>query len=347
MSAKLPNGIQYRKSKHVSPSRRQSISAFKMEKALRKNGFDLCHAVHESEYRVLKTPPTPAHKFEVTLEPDTFTEEKFALFNDYQRNVHKEPPSMISRSGFKGFLCSSPLIRTTRESGSPFGSYHQCYRVDGELVAIGVIDLLPHSVSAVYFIYRDDVSKWNFGKLGALREAALTIEEGLKYYYMGYYIHSCIKMRYKGDYSPQFVLDPETYDWDALDDDLRSRLDVRKYVSLSRERRLGIGAPTEKRAQDNTPETQSAPDADESESSNTTSSLFSTSMPGVLTASQVSTTMDLGKVRIRVRGVEADAEDLVTWTRDAIDSPYSIKGIIAELAATVGPEVLRGIVVEF
>jgi len=65
-------------------------------------------------------------------------------------------------------------------------------------------------------------------------------------------------MRYKGAYSPQYLLgksypsdqvfqnpvpdniDPETYTWDLLDDDLRRRLDVRKYVSLSRDRRLGI-----------------------------------------------------------------------------------------------------------
>ena len=57
------------------------------------------------------------------------------------------------------------------------GSYHQCYRLDGELVAVGVLDLLPHCVSAVYFMYHESVAQHNFGKLGALREIALAREE--------------------------------------------------------------------------------------------------------------------------------------------------------------------------
>lgn len=32
------------------------------------------------------------------------------------------------------------------------GSYHQCYRLDGKLVALGVLDLLPHCVSSVYLM---------------------------------------------------------------------------------------------------------------------------------------------------------------------------------------------------
>jgi arginine-tRNA-protein transferase len=32
------------------------------------------------------------------------------------------------------------------------GSYHQCYRLDGKLVAVAVLDLLPHAVSSVYLL---------------------------------------------------------------------------------------------------------------------------------------------------------------------------------------------------
>ena len=41
------------------------------------------------------------------------------------------------------------------------------------------------------------------------------------------------------------ITDPESYTWDLLDDDLRQRLNVRNYVSLSRDRRLGITASPE------------------------------------------------------------------------------------------------------
>ncbi|KAF7983892.1 hypothetical protein HWV62_18250 [Athelia sp. TMB] len=32
----------------------------------------------------------------------------------------------------------------------------------------------------------------------------------------GFYIHSCPKMRYKGEYSPSYLADPEDYTWHPL-----------------------------------------------------------------------------------------------------------------------------------
>jgi arginine-tRNA-protein transferase len=209
------------------------------EQAKKRNtDFDLVERVHEGEKGHLKTPPEPAHCLTVTLEPDNFTEEKYSLFENYQRLVHHEPPHRISRSGFKNFLCKSPLPRTAETPDGRecrLGSYHQCYRIDGKLVAIGVLDLLPQCVSAVYFMYHESVHQYGFGKIGALREIALAKEEGYKWWYAGFYIHNCIKMRYKGDYSPQYILDPVSYNWDSLDEEMKKRLDRRKFVSLTLE----------------------------------------------------------------------------------------------------------------
>lgn len=201
------------------------------EKAKSRNDFDFLKAIHESEADHAKTPPQPEHHFEVFLEPDIFTEEKYQLFAQYQRHVHKESPDEISRSGFRRFLCSSPLRNMNRILGDTkktqfLGSFHHCYRLDGKLVAIGVLDLLPHAVSAVYFIYHQDLEKFSLGKLSALREAALTLEGEHQYYYMGYYIHSCQKMRYKAEFKPQYILDLETMQWNLLDDpQIRRSLD--------------------------------------------------------------------------------------------------------------------------
>jgi arginine-tRNA-protein transferase len=154
--------------------RRSGSRQSSREKARRRNEFDLCKSVHGCDYSRLKTPPEPAHKFEVTLETNNFTEEKLVLFphksqphshsksryrifENYQRLVHHEPPSKISRRGFTRFLCDSPLkhtvIHNTNQQEQKLGSYHQCYRLDGRLVAVGVLDLLPQCVSAVYFMY--------------------------------------------------------------------------------------------------------------------------------------------------------------------------------------------------
>lgn len=71
--------------------------------------FDLVDRIHEAEDESLRQPPTPAHSFVVTLETDDFTEEKYHVYENYQRVVHHETPEDYDRESFKRFLCSSPL----------------------------------------------------------------------------------------------------------------------------------------------------------------------------------------------------------------------------------------------
>lgn len=46
-----------------------------------------------------------------------------------------------------------------------YGAYHQMYRLDGELIAVGVIDILPHCVSSVYFMYNSKWERFSLGKV--------------------------------------------------------------------------------------------------------------------------------------------------------------------------------------
>jgi arginine-tRNA-protein transferase len=280
--------------------------------------------VHRSNYENLKRPPAPepAHKFEVTLEPASFTSEKYKLFHNYQQNVHKEKPSEISETGFKRFLCTSPLPKSSRDVNGKtqlLGSYHQCYRLDGRLIAMGVLDLLPHCVSGVYFLYHSDFEQWHFGKLSALRETALTLEGGYEYYYMGYYIHSCTKMRYKGDYSPQHVLDPESYEWSPLDGELRSLLDKKSYVSLSREQRRKqtslaqsgdkvAGVKSDETDDDSMDDYPLPTAAEGGDAVSNGMSLFDLKVPGLMTAEEIEEHFDLGSVPIKIGGRMAEAQ---------------------------------------
>ncbi|KAE9375407.1 arginine-tRNA-protein transferas-like protein 1 [Stipitochalara longipes BDJ] len=333
------------------------------EQAKKRNtDFNLVERVHESEKGYLKTPPEPAQSLTVTLEPDNFTEEKYLLFENYQRLVHHEPPHRISRPGFKNFLCNSPLPRTAKKFDGRerrLGSYHQCYRIDGTLVAIGVLDLLPQCVSAVYFMYHESIHQHAFGKLGALREIALAKEDGYKWWYAGFYIHSCAKMRYKGDYTPQYILDPASYNWDPLDEEMKKRLDGKKFVSLSLEQAVSSAAtalpptPPSNQANDSRDvEMEDAGDNDEQFDEDgpvaePEKPVFERSMPGLLTREQLLGEVDLDHIKIRVRDTEAETGDLVSWETSDIGSTRSIKGIIAELVAAVGPEAAREVVVYF
>lgn len=76
------------------------------------------------------------------------------------------------------------------------------------------------------YFYLFILSEYNFltlGTYGTLREIQFTQELSekrpqLNEYYMGFYIHSCPKMRYKGKLQPSFLLCPEVYTWHPLND---------------------------------------------------------------------------------------------------------------------------------
>ncbi|KAF2190853.1 hypothetical protein K469DRAFT_733482 [Zopfia rhizophila CBS 207.26] len=223
---------------------------------------------------------------------------------------------------------------------------------------MGVLDLLPHCVSGVYLLYHSDFEKWSFGKLSALREAALALEDGYKYYYMGYYIHYCVKMRYKGDYKPQHVLDPETYAWDPLDGELRQLLDSKEYVSLSRERRLkkedredsGNGSAIDVDPKDNIRIDFPLPSAAEAgKAVQRGMSLFDLKVPGLMTVEDIETQVKLDNQAIQIRGFPriVEAQELVAWRKGDLREPQTLKGIIGELVACVGPEVAPQLVVNF
>ncbi|CAK7566473.1 MAG: Arginyl-tRNA--protein transferase 1 [Sporothrix epigloea] len=194
-------------------------------------------------------PIEPAQRFEVTLESDTYSDEKYAVFENYQRIVHKEPPSKITKNGFTNFLCDSPIRREMYiddQGRRQLGSFHQCYRLDGRLVAIGVLDLLPDCVSSVYFFYHESIHTYSPGKVSAMREIALAREFGYRWWYSGYYIHGCPKMRYKLDFSPQYVLDPEVpASWDLWDKQAVELFNKQSYVSFSHERAEALKRETD------------------------------------------------------------------------------------------------------
>lgn len=336
------------------------------EKRRRKTSFDLEASVHMSEYLNLEKPidpktkqrTEPAHKFEITLESDAFSEEKWNVFVAYQMTIHKEPASRCGRKSFERFLCSG-LDRKIIKSGGvtrKLGSYHQCYRLDGRLIAVAVLDLLPHGVSSVYLFYDPKDEQWELGKLSALREIALTREGSYQYYYMGYYIPSCIKMRYKGSFWPSYILDPESLDWNLFDENLRTALDTHHYFSSSGSTKCTKnkiekgGKPKDSQAPGNH---KQEPDIDyttlELDSDNELAddidipegSLFDYDVPGILTKDEVEK-LNLSKWKIQLRNDFVEMEDFKGWETSKITDPQSIKGIVAELAAALGPEVVGG-----
>ncbi|XP_058241775.1 arginyl-tRNA--protein transferase 1 isoform X4 [Hemibagrus wyckioides] len=155
------------------------------------------------------------------------------------------PDDPLHRLEFKRFLCDSPLEAETSPDGPDmgYGSFHQQYWLDGRIVAVGVIDILPNCVSSVYLYYHPDFAFLSLGSYSALREIAFTRHlqkqsPKLSYYYLGFYIHSCPKMRYKGQYLPSDLLCPETYTWVPIEKCV-PRLETSVYSRLHEDTQAG------------------------------------------------------------------------------------------------------------
>ena len=225
------------------------------------------------ELTSLDFPADAKHKFEIrivaaqTSNPkfmETF-DESYQVYKKYQMVVHND--SGCPESQFTRFLCNSSLIMSESQrpgaarSGSAgdwrthdnqgryiHGGYHMQYVMDGRIFAVGVIDILNHCVSSVYLYYDSDFSFLSPGTLTSLFELALVRKiqaemwPEIRFYYMGYYIHSCPKMRYKAKYSPSWLLCPVTYDWVPVEIAL-PLLDKAKFAKLSPGSDPGAAAP--------------------------------------------------------------------------------------------------------
>jgi arginine-tRNA-protein transferase len=191
---------------------RLEVSRFQISKSQKK--------VLKNVEKKVNSSSSPPMGITVSIEPASFTEEKFNLYRRYQVSVHKDDPGSVTEDGFINFLITSPLIDNVSKAANKatqFGTFHHNYRLNGELIAVGVVDMLPSGLSSVYCFYDNEKRDLVLGKYTALKEIEWCQLNNFSYYYMGYYIHNCEKMKYKGEYKPSELLCPTTRRWFDLE----------------------------------------------------------------------------------------------------------------------------------
>jgi arginyl-tRNA---protein transferase len=189
-------------------------------------------------------------------------------------------------------------------------------------------------------------------------------------------------MRYKGSFSPTCILgmadvahvsnspanslpDPESLEWDPFDSTIRKALDTNAYYSSSAHAKHAQSIPnledrvtattnghhprsttvepkSEGKIDYTSLDIDSPDNSDNDDTEIPEGSLFDYAVPGILTKTQVLSDLDLDHWKLKVRNIFVDMEDLTGWEKGRVDEPMSIKGIVAELAAALGPEVVKG-----
>jgi arginine-tRNA-protein transferase len=84
-------------------------------------------------------------------------------------------------------------------------------RLDGRLLAVAVVDLIPKGLSAVYTFYDPAERKRGLGTFAVLKQIEAARELRRPYVYLGYWVEGSAKMDYKRHYQPLEILNAEVW----------------------------------------------------------------------------------------------------------------------------------------
>ncbi|CAD8065209.1 unnamed protein product [Paramecium primaurelia] len=162
------------------------------------------------------------HEIQIKWVKAQFQDDSFEVYKKYQKSVHDK--ERVSKMSYINFVCVDAL------DSQELGCWHMKYYLENQLIAVGVVDLLPQSVSSVYFFYDPDYKKYSLGVYGVLSEIKYIQKKQitspqLQYYYMGFYIMDSKKMAYKAEYTPCELLCPRTYRWVSLTKEIKEKIE--------------------------------------------------------------------------------------------------------------------------
>ena len=109
---------------------------------------------------------------------------------------------------------------------------------------------------------------------------------------IGFYIHTCPKMKYKGQFHPTYFLDPENNDWSLLDEQVKKVMAEKLYCSPSKPDAVSLWHPKQK----------GVGSGDEDNKDEYTEGLWASHMPGVPSLKALEEEVDLGQVKVYVPG---------------------------------------------
>ncbi len=149
----------------------------------------------ESQKRALRR----SRRFRVVLQTPRLDEERLALYRAWHQGRERERGWDTSELDAEAYQ-------------SQFTFPHPCARElafyeDDRLVALGLCDLTPTAVSAIYFFYHPSIARLSPGVANVMHCIELARGLGLPHVYLGYRVLPCPSMRYKAGFLPHELLD--------------------------------------------------------------------------------------------------------------------------------------------
>lgn len=134
---------------------------------------------------------------QVSERPLAFDPEHYDLYRTYQESRHPQGGmDDDDPDQYREFLLNSGVDTRLVE-----------FRVEGKLVMVSMIDVIPDGLSAVYTFYDATNPKASYGTYAILWQIIQCQYNNLPYLYLGYWIAESNKMAYKARYQPMEMLD--------------------------------------------------------------------------------------------------------------------------------------------
>jgi arginyl-tRNA--protein-N-Asp/Glu arginylyltransferase len=130
-------------------------------------------------------------RIRVQVGPPSLSPELVDLYNRHLEGRNLEVSGPIDLQGYSSFLVESCV-----------DSLEIRYSIEGQLVAVAILDRAEDSLSAVYTYFDPDLSRLSLGVFSVLTEMELCRTLGLRWLYLGLHVADCRAMQYKARFLP-------------------------------------------------------------------------------------------------------------------------------------------------
>lgn len=126
--------------------------------------------------------------------PPRYSKEKFQLYLGHKKRFQPLQDDVEDEQNFR----LSFYVQT------PFGIEFEYY-LDDKLIGVALGDVTGKSFSAIYTFYDAQYSRMSLGTFSIIRQLEYSLEQGIQFFYLGYYIGGNKSLCYKANFRPNEV----------------------------------------------------------------------------------------------------------------------------------------------
>ena len=153
---------------------------------------------------------------ELVVRRASYSADHQRLYDAYHADMHERrdwPMRTVTRAEYHdSFMAGNSLC------GHDF-LYYRAGRLEG----VGVVDLTPNALSAVYFYHAPAWRPLGPGIFSIMRQIEFARATGRRHVYLGFWVSACQSMSYKSQFTPHellaaFVSDDEQPEWRKIEE---------------------------------------------------------------------------------------------------------------------------------